>query len=83
MTATTPATHRPSWATARRDEKAGNVITLGVDLECRDYIACADDGALSIVRRPMRVVVGDDDLTPDVARRVRNALTEALELLEA
>lgn len=96
---TTPATHRPAWATTHREEAGGitwehnvfdgedgdrgEVVRVGVDLSCQDSIAFDNDGELSLRRGPTRVIVGDDDITPEAARQLRDDLAEALRLLEA
>lgn len=96
---TIPVTRRPAWASTHRveeggimwehnisngeDGERGDVIRVGVDLACQDYLKCDSDGALSTQRGPVRVIVGDDDVTPEAARQLRDDLTEALRLLEA
>lgn len=88
---------KPHWADTERAEgegytwsretlahhnSEGTDYTPGVTLFCSVGLHSDGEGTVSVKQDDTLIYLGDDPITPETARRVRDGLTEALRLLD-
>ena len=73
-----------TWAreTLEHHNSDGMDYTPGVTLSCAVGLHSDGAGTVSVKQDDTIIYLGDDPITPETARRVRDGLTEALRLLD-